>query len=1157
MASTNVISGSGGPGTFNFTSTVVPPGTYTNLIAYFEPLTGAFAASDSTATPRSLTVSNFYPITTGGTAITQDFNSLPSTGSTYVLPLGWNLLEVGTGADTQHTAGGGGENSGNTYNYGSTTTPADRALGTLLTGSFTSTIGASFINNTGDDIASLNIAYTGEQWRLGQTGRTDSLTFEYSLDATSLNTGTWTAAPSLDFLAPFATTAGALDGNAAANRTALTSTISLLTIANNATFWIRWTDTNVTGSDDGLAVDDFSITPILATGVPTVTTLSTNPSSVSYGQSVTFSGTVVAQSGVATPSGRVEIRDGGPSGTLLATATSITGTDQNGAYSVTTSLFGAGTYSPRAYFVPDPAFRLSNSATTSLVVNPIAFTAGDVAVLQADEADNNSSFSILDINPTTLNQANLNAFTINGTTVDASLRIAGSFTDTGYLSLNNYGDKLVFTGITTGATTASVGTAGIRGVGTLSPTGAFAIPTTYLNGAAGSTTPFVTRGATTINNGEWYITDQSGTFIDSQIPPVIATNKLRSVRAFGGTVYVAQQSATTGESLVATLAAPTATSATSIAGLPTSTSVQDFYLIRSGDHGGQYDVLYVINNAVSATVSTINKFSLVGGTWTANGTYTTTFGGFSIAAIDSGEGAVLYVTSGASDTAGNSLYKLTDTAGFNSAITIDSPSNAILYTASGTKVLKGVALAPQVVTIAAPTLAAPPTTTLLTTSAVTLNGNILSDGNTLLTSRGFYLSTNPDPVANSSAVPEGGSTLGSFSSSFSGLTPDTVYYYVAYATNSSNLTGYTPVYSFRTLAVAAAPTVATPTASAILDTTATLNATVTADGGAPLTARGFIYSLSNDPVAYGAPSPEGGTSVSAYSLNISGLVANSTYYYVAYATNSAGTFITSPVQQFTTLQTIVPPTVTVQAATAVASTAVALSGNVTADGFSAITQRGFVYSTSPNPTTGDQKLIVSGTTGAFSGNVVGLTPGTLYYYRAFATNSLATSYSATTNSFTTLAAGTFGTNSVVVLQTEPQASGAAALSIVEYLPTGAGQSAVQAVALPTTVSATGNAALTQSISATSEGYLTRTQNGAYLLVTGYNAATGTSVPAASIDRIVGRIDPTGVVDTTTRSPSNTGSNNIRAATSVDGASLYISGTQGISLITFGTQPTTS
>ncbi|HZB42312.1 MAG TPA: ExeM/NucH family extracellular endonuclease, partial [Ilumatobacter sp.] len=58
-----------------------------------------------------------------------------------------------------------------------------------------------------------------------------------------------------------ATTAGALDGNNAANRTAVAAAISDLNIANGAGFWIRWTDLNPAGSDDGLAVDDFSITP--------------------------------------------------------------------------------------------------------------------------------------------------------------------------------------------------------------------------------------------------------------------------------------------------------------------------------------------------------------------------------------------------------------------------------------------------------------------------------------------------------------------------------------------------------------------------------------------------------------------------------------------------------------------------------------------------------------------------------------------------------------------------------------------------------------------------------------------------------------------------------------------------------------------------------
>ncbi len=90
----------------------------------------------------------------------------------------------------------------------------------------------------------------------------DRLDFQYSLDATSLTTGTWTDVNSLDFTTPdHGPTTGALDGNAAANRTAISDTIrQSCHRATAAIFWIRWTDFNATGADDGLAVDDFSIT---------------------------------------------------------------------------------------------------------------------------------------------------------------------------------------------------------------------------------------------------------------------------------------------------------------------------------------------------------------------------------------------------------------------------------------------------------------------------------------------------------------------------------------------------------------------------------------------------------------------------------------------------------------------------------------------------------------------------------------------------------------------------------------------------------------------------------------------------------------------------------------------------------------------------------
>ena len=52
-----------------------------------------------------------------------------------------------------------------------------------------------------------------------------------------------------------------MDGNNSANRTAVSDTIVGLSIANTAIFWLRWTDFNATGADDGLSVDNFSVTP--------------------------------------------------------------------------------------------------------------------------------------------------------------------------------------------------------------------------------------------------------------------------------------------------------------------------------------------------------------------------------------------------------------------------------------------------------------------------------------------------------------------------------------------------------------------------------------------------------------------------------------------------------------------------------------------------------------------------------------------------------------------------------------------------------------------------------------------------------------------------------------------------------------------------------
>ena len=212
-------------------------------------------------------------ITSTTTTYTQNFNTLRATsGTSTTLPTGWRLLETGSNANTSYATDAGSSTTANTYSYG-TGTNTDRALGTLRSASLISSIGFQVRNSTGQTITSLTITYNGEQWRCGTTGRTDQLDFQYSLNATSLANGTWTDANTLDFVSPFTTTVGARDGNNTANRTARSATITGLSIPNNTVFWLRWTDFDASGADDGLAIDDFTlrlnagdVTPPTATG---------------------------------------------------------------------------------------------------------------------------------------------------------------------------------------------------------------------------------------------------------------------------------------------------------------------------------------------------------------------------------------------------------------------------------------------------------------------------------------------------------------------------------------------------------------------------------------------------------------------------------------------------------------------------------------------------------------------------------------------------------------------------------------------------------------------------------------------------------------------------------------------------------------------------
>jgi endonuclease I len=208
------------------------------------------------------------PLSSGGISITsltfsytENFDALSDSGTDNVWTdtttlYGWYASR------TKYNAGTGSSNIGALYSFGTASETA-RSLGSVASNS-TSTIfyAVRFANHSGSTITSIPIQYTGKQWRNGGNTSPQKLLFEYKINASSINdAGTWTAVPSLDFTSPVATaTAGALDGNDAANKTVLSAVISL-TLLNGEEIWFRWRDIDDTGNDHGLAIDDFMLNP--------------------------------------------------------------------------------------------------------------------------------------------------------------------------------------------------------------------------------------------------------------------------------------------------------------------------------------------------------------------------------------------------------------------------------------------------------------------------------------------------------------------------------------------------------------------------------------------------------------------------------------------------------------------------------------------------------------------------------------------------------------------------------------------------------------------------------------------------------------------------------------------------------------------------------
>jgi len=292
----------------------------------------------------------------------------------------------------------------------------------------------------------------------------------------------------------------------------------------------------------------------------------------------------------------------------------------------------------------------------------------------------------------------------------------------------------------------------------------------------------------------------------------------------------------------------------------------------------------------------------------------------------------------------------------------------------------------------------------LTSDSVIVYGFIVSSGSGF-SERGICYGLTVDPTtADNKVVYEEESTKSTFSVMINGLTRLTTYHARAYGINGSttiygdDMTITTPA----ALPVLANISLPTLTATTDKGVTCSTNIDITDDGGpdatADITKRGVVYSTSANPTITSSKTEEG-TGAGAFTSSLENLEGNKTYYLRAYATNTIGTGYSNEIS-FTTPKTYA--TCTTAAPTAINKTTATFHGSINSNGGETISQSGFCYGLTADPTIADTKVVVTAVNNTLTAEITGLTANTTYHVRAFVTNSVGTNYGADM-SFTTLA----------------------------------------------------------------------------------------------------------------------------------------------------------
>jgi pectin methylesterase-like acyl-CoA thioesterase len=186
------------------------------------------------------------------------------------------------------------------------------------------------------------------------------------------------------------------------------------------------------------------------------------------------------------------------------------------------------------------------------------------------------------------------------------------------------------------------------------------------------------------------------------------------------------------------------------------------------------------------------------------------------------------------------------------------------------------------------------------------------------------------------------------------------------------------------------PAVTTAGLSYLSKTFVTSGGNISADGGKPVLGKGVVWNTSGDPTISDNKTDDG-VGTGSFVSQVTGLTAGTDYYLRAYATNEAGTGYGGE-RTFTTLDSIVIPSVSTSSVSNVMVVSAEGGGKVTGWGGDSVVIRGACWNTTGNPTIADNTSEDGSDLGTYLSFLYPLEESTKYYVRAYATNSAGTGY---------------------------------------------------------------------------------------------------------------------------------------------------------------------